>query len=286
MSGVKKKLSLAVVMLTISVLMLTSASFAWFTISTNPEVTDLTTQVVVNENLEIALAKTGAAAPTDSLAGDTVNQYTWGNMVDLGAAGAASVAYGTLDKTLRPAALDTTLKYPSYGLDGRVSTLADLTIGSMANGFGNLTGAGGKIYGYYVDFYLQTNNSGTVKLSAAANRSSSGEMGAGTTFTAMATGLESARSTLAKNIRIAFQPGAAGTITAATSDWAAGSTAAFTGDVAVLVANTPKLVRMYVYLDGATVTNAAASLADGLLGGTLNIQFDLASVGDSMDAVN
>ena len=284
MLSVKKKLLMAVVMLTLSILMMTSASFAWFAISTNPEISALTTQVVVNENLEIALAATKAEVPAASLTGDTGNQYTWGNIIDLGATGDAKTAYDDLNKTLRPAALKGVFQYPTYGTDGRVSTLSNLTVSSMANGFGTLADAAsdGKIYGYYVDFYLQSNNAGTVTLSTAVSRSSNGETGGGSTFTATGTGLESAQETLAQNIKIAFQPGATGTITAMTTT-GSGTTAAFTGNVATLTANTAQLVRMYVYLDGANVTNAAASLADGLVGGALNIQFDLNTVGDSMD---
>jgi hypothetical protein len=295
MLSVKKKLLMAVVMLTLSILMMTSASFAWFTISTNPEISALTTQVVVNENLEIALAATGADVPAASLTGDTGDQYTWGNIIDLGATGDAKTAYDDLNKTLRPAVLTAgesanVFKYPSYGTDGRVNTLSDMSVSSMANGFGTLADAAsdGKIYGYYVDFYLQSNNAGTVTLSTAVSRSSAGTAGKGSTFTAASTGLASAQATLAKNIRIAFQPNPTaptpGTITAATNNWTTGTTAAFTGNVATLTANTAQLVRMYVYLDGATVTNAAASLADGLVGGAFNIQFDMTTVGDSMDA--
>lgn len=292
MLSVKKKLLMAVVMLTLSILMMTSASFAWFTISTNPEISALTTQVVVNENLEIALAATGANVPAASLTGDTGNQYTWGNIIDLTVDGAAKTAYASLDKTLRPAALNEVFQYPTYGTDGRVSTLSNLIVSSMANGFGTLADAAsnGKIYGYYVDFYLQSNNAGTVTLSTAVSRSSAGTAGKGSTFTADSTGLASAQATLAKNIRIAFQPNPTaqtpGTITAATNGWTTGTTAAFTGNVATLSANTPQIVRMYVYLDGANVTNAAASLADGLVGGALNIQFDMTTVGDSMDATS
>ncbi|NCA99335.1 MAG: hypothetical protein EOM70_08170 [Clostridia bacterium] len=292
----KKKLLMAVVMLTLSILMMTSASFAWFTISTNPEISALTTQVVVNENLEIALAATGAAVPAAAAIGNTGNQYTWGNIIDLAAVVESESGipdakgfYTALDKTLRPAALapdKSKFQYPTYGSDGRVSILGELPAGTMANGFGNLT-VGGKFYGYYVDFYLQSNNAGAVTLSTGVDRSSAGELGGGSTFTAGGTGLASAQNTLAKNIRIAFQPGATGPITAMTTTTPSettATTATFSGTVASLTANTPQLVRMFVYLDGLSVTNAAASLADGVVSGALNIQFDMASVGDSMDA--
>jgi hypothetical protein len=200
MFGTKKKLMAAVVMLVISAIMLTSASYAWFTISTNPEISGLDTKVVVHEALEIALVNTDGDAPnnwgvTNTLpAGyanqDEYKQYTWGNMVDLG-----EVAYynaATFDKSLRPAKLKLTniaesgdavnvnlFKYPEYDVDGRVSNLSadNLTPSDRNMGFGNLfepdaaTTGTKRSYGYYVDFWIRSGVDGDLVLSAAANRS-------------------------------------------------------------------------------------------------------------------
>jgi len=294
MIGTKKKLTTAAFMLVISVLMLTTASYAWFTISTNPEITDLTTQVVVNENLEIALAQTAFTQPLAAATGQTGDQYTWGNIIDLSNTDltGAGKPYTTLNKTLRPMTLNTTadaFQYPTYGTDGRVSTLADLTVGTRSNGFGNMTDAGGKVYAYYLDFWMQTNLAagGTVTLSTAKVRSTSGEAGGGTVFT-------STNQVLADNIAIAFEaigetPSATINATAAAIDTvnktSAGGTYStpFTGNVVTLVANTPQLVRMYIYLEGASVKNASASLEGALATGALNVQFALAGVDQSMD---
>lgn len=292
MFGTKKKLMTAAFMLGVSVIMLTTASFAWFTISTNPEITDMTTQVVVNENLEIALAQTAYTPPLAAATGQTGNQYTWGNIIDLSDDDltGADKPYTDLNKTLRPMTIDTTFKYPTYGTDGRVNALTNLTVGTRANGFGNMVDAGGKVYGYYVDFWMQTNLAagGTVTLNApttpATKRSTNGEAGAGTVFT-------SANQVLADNIAIAFEaindtPSANGAATAATAAAPTGEgpySTVFTGDVVTLIKNTPQLVRMYVYLEGASVTNASASLEGALVSGALNVQFTLTGVDQSMD---
>ncbi|NCB52310.1 MAG: hypothetical protein EOM54_10565 [Clostridia bacterium] len=291
MIGTKKKLTTAAFMLVISVLMLTTASYAWFTISTNPEITDLTTQIVVNENLEIALAQTANTEPLAAATGQTGNQYTWGNIIDLSDTDLTGEGkpYTTLDKTLRPITIDTTFKYPTYGTDGRVNALENLTVGTRANGFGNLKDGAGKIYAYYVDFWMQTNLTagGTVTLSTAVKRSTDAaalDIGGGTVFT-------SANQVLADNIAIAFEKitsgaSANGAGTAATAAAPAGSgpyTTAFTGNVVTLTANTPELVRMYIYLEGASVTNESASLEGALLTGALNVQFALTGVDKSMD---
>ena len=281
MSKTKSKLFAAAVMLMVSVLLLTSASFAWFTISTNPEVSDMTTQIVTNENLEVALAKTGAAEPDVSAIGSTGNQYAWGNIIDLGTEGDAKDAYDLLTKTLRPATLATTFQYPTYGADGRPNELTPLTVGAMANGFGVMEDADKKVYGYYVDFWLRSNIGGTVTLSTATKRSTAGDTGGGTVFT-------TTNKVLAENIALAVQPNPTattpGAITAMTRGAATGTyTTAFTGNVVTLTANTAQLVRVYVYLDGKNVTNAAASLEDALVNGALNIQFAMTDVDQSMD---
>lgn len=322
MFGTKKKLMAAVVMLVISAIMMTSASYAWFTISTNPEIKGMKTQVVVNENLEIALAKTNADNPTDPvLPGDAaigeavtttaqnLRQYTWGNIIDLDKV----IAYkgdGTttaLDKTLRPAALTTgtpnKFQYPLYKTDGRLDKLVDLTESASTDGFGNITGES-KVYGYYVDYWVRSNVGGNLTLNTTGvARSAGGETGLGSYFESNAA--SDADKILAANIFIAFKD-----ITPAVTDK---TTKAPTGsaptavkhkdgtpptdavggkfktefelntdNIVVLEPNKAKLIRMYVYLDGANVTNAAASIDGTTIGGSLNIQLGIAEVNNSM----
>lgn len=121
-------------LLAMSASMLTSASFAWLTISRRPEVTGVNTTVAANGNLEIALAQgDGRTAPGESLVGDSsaaegqsvaAANLTWGNLVNL-----SDPSYGLDNLTLRPAQLNKSslLVSPLYGAvyekDGRVSKL-------------------------------------------------------------------------------------------------------------------------------------------------------------------
>ena len=141
--AVKKKFMAATSMLLIACIMLISASYAWFTLSTAPEVKGITTTVGANGNLEIALATDATWANNGSTivsnvgdssekTGDvTASNITWGNIVDLG-----NAAYGLSDVSLLPSALNVTgttvsegspLLIPSYGADGRVASLEELT---------------------------------------------------------------------------------------------------------------------------------------------------------------
>ena len=147
--SIKKKLGAAICMLLIAAIMMISSTYAWFTLSTAPEVKGIQTNVGANGNLEIALldvdtffnedAENGFGIKSDI--GDsmyatdkdvTESNVTWGNIVDLSAA-----AYGLSGLTLLPGALNITentvedvttrtivgespLYAPKYGSDGRV----------------------------------------------------------------------------------------------------------------------------------------------------------------------
>lgn len=146
--GMKKKLTAAVAMLLVATIMMVSTTYAWFTLSTAPEVKGITTTIGANGNLEIALSPAdGDGTKISSAAGDSmaVNtkvwaNATWGNLVDL-----SDNAYGLSKITLMPAALNASamswektdsgyvptfgtlqtslLLTPSYGTDGRVANL-------------------------------------------------------------------------------------------------------------------------------------------------------------------
>lgn len=133
---IKTKLMAAVCMLMVSAIMMISSTYAWFTLSTAPEVTGITTAVGANGNLEMALLpKDGSVNSITSEAGDGVKDIelknvTWGNLVDL----SDSTVYGLDQITLFPAELNLTgdgkvdvdgfiLKTPTYGADGRLDTL-------------------------------------------------------------------------------------------------------------------------------------------------------------------
>ena len=154
-TSVRTKLAAAVAMLLVSTIMLTTTTYAWFVLSTAPEVKGMSTTVGSNGSLEIALLNnaTGANVNTISsgvgdssvVAGVTEANVTWGNLVALNDA-----AYGLSGVTLYPAALNVAakqenqpdklvncfniLKYPTYGVDGRVAALsANTEAGTLKN---------------------------------------------------------------------------------------------------------------------------------------------------------
>ena len=192
-SGIRNKLMAAVSMLLVSTIMMVSTTYAWFTLSTAPEVKNISTTVAGNGSLEIALM------PTSGLLGDirsgnsatgsggtvvvaTANT-TWGNLVSLDDA-----SYGLSSVTLLPASLtpgsadDTTtlsttspLSTAVYGSDGRIGALeANTKLMYMTNsaftdttpnaGYGvraiaetGSTAASFAPYGYVVDLAVRLN---------------------------------------------------------------------------------------------------------------------------------
>jgi len=114
-------------LMAIAVSMLTTVSFAWLTLSANPEVSSVDTSIASNGNLEIALA-TGTtdnyAPPGESQVGDSGINTTWGNLINLG-----SGDYGLENIVLRPALLNTSdltgspLHGPVYDETGRVEDM-------------------------------------------------------------------------------------------------------------------------------------------------------------------
>ena len=132
-----QKLMGAIAMLLVASIMMSATSYAWFVLSTAPEVTDLTTTAGANGALEIALQsnKADGNGRADILSGvgqsiaskdaQTANTY-WGNVVDL------SEGYGLEHITLYPARLNlngevvnttSMLSIPTFGTDGRVTSL-------------------------------------------------------------------------------------------------------------------------------------------------------------------
>ena len=142
---IKTKLMAAICMLMVSVIMMVSTTYAWFTLSTAPEVTGINTAVGANGNLEMALLPaTGDVNLITSQSGDSVKavterNITWGNLVDV-----SDASYGLEKITLYPSALNidnsgklpvsgAMLKTPAYGADGRVSELLANTLTGIYN---------------------------------------------------------------------------------------------------------------------------------------------------------
>ena len=146
--GVKKKLMGAVCMLLVASIMVVSSTYAWFTLSTAPEITGISTSVGANGNLEMALLNTetykdmgtiqSAVGDSSAVAGKSATDFniTWGNLVDL-----SDESYGLKQIKLMPAALSvqnadagsykvdltTLLGTPAYGADGRVVDISGKT---------------------------------------------------------------------------------------------------------------------------------------------------------------
>lgn len=134
--NMKKKLMGAVCMLLVASIMMISATYAWFTLSTAPEITGITTSVGANGNLEMALlsgnvnattTQEGGVGSSMAIATDMAANLTWGNLVDL-----SNDSYGLQSISLKPArfnnagdwATGNLLSIPVYGADGRVKDLA------------------------------------------------------------------------------------------------------------------------------------------------------------------
>ncbi len=134
---VRKKLTAAILMLLISCIMTVTSTYAWFTLSTAPEVTGIQTTIGGNGNLEIALANASTWADpstvktlTSTSDDITVTNASWGNLIDVSPKD--TDAYGINKLTLSPARLkltgntvesSTILSVPKYGADGRISQL-------------------------------------------------------------------------------------------------------------------------------------------------------------------
>lgn len=147
LKSMKSKLMATISMLLVSALVLTNVTYAWFVLSTAPEVSGVATTSGSNGALEIALQSTDSSSGTpqkntnitngvgdsSALATQSVTDAnkTWGNIVDL------TEGYGLEGITLYPARLNidkatnyvniaSYLAVPQYGTDGRVSALKDV----------------------------------------------------------------------------------------------------------------------------------------------------------------
>ena len=133
--GLKEKVLGVAILLCVSLVMVASASYAWVTMSTNPELGGVNTTVAANGALEIALSDFDGEEPEESAVGDSfaaqgqtthAANTSWGNLVNI------SNGYGVESLILRPAALDLDSDAYLYGAkysdDGRVEgSLSDFS---------------------------------------------------------------------------------------------------------------------------------------------------------------
>lgn len=158
-ASMRRKLYSALSMLLVSGIMMVTSSYAWFVMSTAPEVKGIQTQVGANGALEIALLNKqswddltrldmGDIDENATTEQNTVEaNLTWGNLVDL-----ESATYGLSNIILQPSRLNvkstttgegenavtnytvnerTLLKTPVYGEDGRVKKLEEKAVASV-----------------------------------------------------------------------------------------------------------------------------------------------------------
>lgn len=132
MSGLKSKLVAAICMLLVAVIMVVSSTYAWFTLSTAPEVTGITTNVGANGALEMLLLTVDDSGNPiygsgTSTGVTTEDNLIWGNLVNV-----EDASYGLQNITIMPSKFVTggtdgktipsaILQTPVYGADGRVS---------------------------------------------------------------------------------------------------------------------------------------------------------------------
>ena len=240
-SGIRNKLLAAVAMLMVSSIMVVSSTYAWFTLSTAPEVKNITTTVAGNGSLEIALmpasgrlSEIGNGLASESAGGTvavTTANTTWGNVINL-----SDGFYGLGSVTLLPALFDATtlnkpLKTPVYGADGRVASLetntslktwdeAGAKFVTKAEPYGVRAVGEGEdnsftSYGYVVDLAVRLNTAkdsttsgklllqteGTQRISGSANQETMGG-GSYMQFDTVQTGID--LKTLLDSIRITF----------------------------------------------------------------------------------
>ena len=197
--GLRNKLIAAISMLLVSSIMMVSSTYAWFTLSTAPEVKNISTTVAGNGSLEIALMPTDgllSSITAGAVGGNAAlkdKNTKWGNQVVLSEG--ENDPYGLNDISLNPAQLnyekadgaaeaafvpDKPLAIAKYGFDGRIAGLDAQNVGikSKADGEGFDSGNYGvraigelgkdgeantvkSAYGYVVDLAMRVNTTGT-----------------------------------------------------------------------------------------------------------------------------
>ena len=205
--GLKERIVASAMLLVISLSMMVSASFAWYTISTAPEVSAINTTIAANGNLEIALVGRfdedgNVLTPDTSKVGDSLavegknimeSNITWGNLVNL-----SDHRYGLSEMSLRPAllrgyGLDRTPLYGAvYASDGRIvevsqayeyATWTELDNGDYYFAAGNASTPGVRA----IASVVYTNVTGDAKKAALETAASKAFSGAEATYVGIIT---------------------------------------------------------------------------------------------------
>lgn len=147
--NLRKKIRIALLFLIVCLVLVISATYAWFSLSVNPEVTQIDTNVGANGSLEIALLNDRTFADPVLIRagiGDSAvdrdaleSNQSWGNVIEL-----ADQRYGLEQISLLPSRLNlltdedgthyvdrNILKIADFGIDGRISILSKDTVSTI-----------------------------------------------------------------------------------------------------------------------------------------------------------
>ena len=150
----KRKIFMVFMMLVCSGIMAVAATYAWFILSTAPEVVGVSTTVGANGSLEIALLNNETGINTSlikadvgdsiSIVGAKEGNVTWGNLVDL-----SDASYGLNTIVMYPSVINATngvldtnamLSIPHNGVDGRITRVSSNTAPAVYKGSSFTTG--------------------------------------------------------------------------------------------------------------------------------------------------
>lgn len=180
--SVQKKLFASAAMVGVAGIMVASSTYAWFTLSTAPEVTGITTNIGSNGALEMALNTVGTLGEgsiqtsTNTDADVTKRNKTWGNLVDL-----SDPSYGLSNITLYPASLQNanfenpatavnSIFVPEYDSDGRINKLVATSAAQYTDaGFEVGNGYGVRAFGTSNTMSPQQVALNTAKANVASN---------------------------------------------------------------------------------------------------------------------
>ena len=147
----KKKLFVSAMSLVMAVILMTSTSFAWFTINESAEATDVTVTLQSVENVEIALDD--GSEPEEVSSNDGTDQYTWGGTVKFSEPDALTNLATNVGGVLQTV---------EYNDDGRTAGLKTATSAGLANSM-KVYKYGGESVGVGFCFWVRS-NTGTVNL--------------------------------------------------------------------------------------------------------------------------
>lgn len=265
--NMKKKLFAAALSLTMATILMVSSSFAWFTVSTAPEVSSIEMTVQATKNLEIAKATDLTTAPSEVTANDTsdpADETKWGGKIS--SLTGATVTF--------PAKLDSgALKTIKYAADGRTNGITTATTPptSLTGGIGYYTAdikvgdttiaSGEKVAAVY-GVWLRSNVALT-DVKATVSGTVTAKHGSGESATNVKWGIktENTEYTAAEAVKVAVDVG--GTVYAPDTAFS-------------LSANTPTLVKIIVYVDGDACI--AESVKDAINISGLKVDFTSAAV--------